>query len=118
MRIRFGLITLVVAAVFAMMTGGTVFGRNGDIRAIDNPYYRELEREFVKEVRDTLQDYGYSDSGVMMTRVTDATGRREYTVSIHNSRLDYADLNIRKDILKKIRSLEFDHTKSSFCYVL
>lgn len=46
--------------------------------------YRELETAYVQEIRSFLAGEGYSDSGVMMTRVIDADESRAYTVTIHH----------------------------------
>ena len=47
-------------------------------------YYREIEAEYVKEVRFFLNEEGYSNSGVTMTKVIDEEENRSYTMTIHH----------------------------------
>ena len=49
--------------------------------------YLERDEQLVKEIREYLGRKGYEDSGVMLTRVVETDGRREYTLSIHHGRI-------------------------------
>ena len=63
---------------------GTVHSSEKVERREREKYYREIEAEYVKEVRVFLNEEGYSNSGVTMTKVIDEEENRSYTMTIHH----------------------------------
>lgn len=116
MRIKFGVITICIVVIVAFCVKGTVLGNNRDIRVHDNKYYQQMEEEFVESVKSELYELGYTNCGVMMTRVADESGMREYTVMIHHSRLAKANTQIQMEVLNSLTGYEFDQSKCSFTY--
>ncbi len=57
-------------------------------RAKENYHYLALEREYLQNTREFLDAQGLDKCGVMMTRVTNEDGSREYTVRIHHRKLE------------------------------
>ncbi len=83
----FRAVTILLVIVTAFCCTGTVMSRTDfSERELEN-YYRERERQLVEDTREYLRRQGYENSGVMLTRVVDADGGREYTLSIHHSRI-------------------------------
>lgn len=75
---------LVLIGITTLCISGTVHSSEKVERREREKYYRELEAEYVKNVRFFLNEEGYSNSGVTMTKVTDEEENRSYTVAIHH----------------------------------
>ncbi len=54
----------------------------------DKAAYQQSEREFLSELRAGMEEYGYFNAGITMTKVMDTDGSREYTVRIHHRDLE------------------------------
>ncbi len=89
MRTRFGIITLFLVLVIAFSLKGVAMSKENNGRAEANRYYAALEKEFLKQAKQTLEEQGYSNCGVTMTRVTNEDGSREYTVLLHHKKLEW-----------------------------
>lgn len=88
MKKRFGLITVLLILVIAFCTTGTVMGMEKGSVKVDEKYYRQIEQEYVRQVRTYLSDTGYDNSGVALTKVFYEDGSREYTLNIHHKRIE------------------------------
>lgn len=89
MRTRFGIITLFLVLVIAFSLKGVAMSKENNGRAEANRYYAALEKEFLKQAKQTLEEQGYSNCGVTMTRVTKEDGSREYTVLLHHRKFEW-----------------------------
>lgn len=87
----FWVVTAILILVTACCCGGTVMGRSGFSTGEPESYYLECERQLVEEAREYLGRQGYENSGVMLTRVVDVDGGREYTLNIHHNRIGRLD---------------------------
>lgn len=83
-RVIMTISALVLIGITTFCISGTVHSREKVERREREKYYRELEAEYVKEVRSFLNEEGYSNSGVTMTKVIDEKENRSYTVTIHH----------------------------------
>ena len=83
---------LLVAAVLVLAFGIGITAKAASVKEegarFSKEQYRIMEEEFQKEVRMILLEKGCKNAGIMLTYVTDAEGMREYTVTVHHSRLD------------------------------
>ena len=59
-----------------------------DSRVLSEKQYRTMEEEYINEVRMILLEKGCKNAGIALTYVEDAIGNREYTVTIHHTRLE------------------------------
>ena len=76
---------LALIGITAFCISGTVHSSEKVERREREKYYREIEAEYVKEVRFFLNEEGYSNSGVTMTKVIDdEEENRSYTMTIHH----------------------------------
>lgn len=76
--------------------------------------YREKEEQLCQGVRELLAEEGFGNSGVMLTRVVDAQGNREYTVTIHHRGISRMDEAGRAELLEKLSELAFEEEGCSF----
>ena len=86
-KLYFGLI-LIMTIVLILSIKETVYSVNGDQAAADmERYYRTLENEYRQSVTALVEQMGYSNAGVMLTKMVDADGNREYEIRINHRRL-------------------------------
>lgn len=83
----FAVVTVFLVTVTAFCTVGTVMSKSDMGGAQLQSYYHAKEQELLRLTREELRELGYRDSGVTLTRVTDESGNREYTFSIHHGRI-------------------------------
>ena len=51
-------------------------------------YYQSMEKQMVKDVRDYLEQKGFRNSGVMLTKTVNNEGDREYLLTVHHYKID------------------------------
>ena len=102
-----GLLTvlLIVGAFFLFSL--TVKGLERNDREALNEYFEILEDEYVSSAREYLNEKGYVNSGVMLNHTTDENGMRTYTLSVHNSRFEYASDEKIEEIKEALEGLSF-----------
>ena len=116
--VGFVVVTIILVVTIFMLATKTVQSRNyDDIREIE-AYYQVLEKEYLTEVRGYLNDEGLVNSGVMITRVVEEDGGREYMVTIHHNRLDKFSEEEKSDLVEKLSGLAFEGENCSFTYYL
>lgn len=79
-------------------------------------YYQAKEAEMVRQTRDFLQRAGYKNSGVMLTRVVDNEGKRQYTMTIHHGKIDKMDEKARQDLKGELSAFAFTSENCSFSH--
>lgn len=105
--LRFWAVTIILVIVTAFCCVGTVVSRNDFSAQELERYDRERERQLVEDVREYLGQQGYGDSGVMLTRVVEADGSREYTLNIHHSRITALSEEKREQLAEELTGLTF-----------
>lgn len=88
MKKRFVLITVLLVLITVFCTTGTVMGMEKGNVKIDGKFYKKMEQDYVLQVREYLDDEGYNNSGVALTKVLYEGGNREYTLNIHHKRIE------------------------------
>lgn len=116
MRKEFGIITVLLVLVIVFCVKGTVFSKEKDERARENRYYAVLEDEFRKGTKSVLEENGYKDCGVTMTRVTMPDGSREYTVLLHHRKLQRLNEKEKEEVISSLSDMEFEGDVCKFCY--
>ena len=107
-------VLLVLIAVFSF--AGTAVCRAESCREDLENNYMTLERQLVQDTRDYLELRGFSHSGVMLNRVVDADGSREYTVTIHHRAIDRMPEQERMELAAALGELAFELEDGSFGY--
>ena len=104
---RFYLITIgLVIFIFATMTM-TVNATESKRLQHRNEYFKEMEEEYVRELRKELADNGYRNAGITMTKVFYEDGAREYTVRLHHKRMENLTIEEKQDLLDRLAGTEF-----------
>lgn len=107
-------ILLVLVAVFFFTA--TVMSRTSLDQAELEGYYREKEEQLVRDAREFLNQQGYQNSGVMLTRVIGSDGSRVYTVTLHHGGFDRLGEAEREALVRKLAELEFADENAVFCH--
>lgn len=118
MKRGFGVITVLLVIVIVFCVKGTVFSKENNERAKANRYYAVLEDEYLKETRQLLEEHGYQNCGVTMTRITEADGSREYTVLLHHRKLQKLSAEEKSAVISSLSDMEFNNEICKFFYEL
>ena len=107
-------VLLVLIAAFSCV--GTVKSRTSCNNAELEGYYRELEGKLAEDTKDYLEEQGFHNSGVMVNRVVEADGSREYTVTVHHREIDRMSGEERAALAEELNRLTFSDENCTFCH--
>ena len=119
MERRAGMAGLVAVTILLVLTAAffcveTVMSRT-DLNARElEEYYLEKEKELTREIRDVLEEKGFENSGVMVTRVVETDGSRRYTVTVHHGSIDDMCDEEREKLLEELKEINFTDDRCSF----
>ncbi len=114
--IGFVVMTVCLVCISAFCIAGTVISQSRPSDSEMENYYRAQEKELVQETRAYLDRAGFRNSGVTLTKVIDTDGNREYTVTVHHSKIDKMDEDSRSSLRGVLEELSFDAENCSFCH--
>ena len=113
-NLKWILTTIVLILVTAFSIAGTVISKN-DFKAGElEQYYLQKEKQLTEDVRDFLNQKGYRNSGVTVTRVVEANGSREYTVTVHHGDIDRMTEGERTVLAGEMGNLTFEDEHCTF----
>lgn len=103
--------TVVITAILVLISGlcisGTVISQEKGRSKVEEKYYRQIEQEYVKEMRAFLAESGYKNSGVTMTYVLTEDGNRRYTVTIHHKKISALDEMCKQQLKEACKKVDF-----------
>ena len=101
--------TIILVLITAFCIAGTVMSK-GDMtdRELER-YYHQVEKELLGQTREQLEEMGFKNSGVTLTRVVDAEGNRDYTFTIHHRKIDAMSAKERVELAESLAS-NFEET--------
>ena len=84
--------TVITAVMILVLWSACGIKANAAERADnDRMEYQIQENTFLKEIRNCMEEEGYYNSGVTLTKIMDTDGSREYNVMVHHSDIDLDD---------------------------
>lgn len=110
--------TIILMLTIFLLTTQTVQSSNYDDIKETEAYYQVLEKAYLAEVRGYLNDEGLINCGIMITRVVEEDGSREYTVAIHHNRLDKFSEEKKAELVEELNGFAFEGENCSFTYSL
>lgn len=113
---KFVTITIILLLITTFSITGTVMSQNKDRDPIDAKHYRIIENEYIAQVRKQLEQQGYKNAGITMTRITEADGSREYTVLVHHRRINSLDEAERIQLANDLNRTYFPVEGCGFVY--
>ncbi len=108
------IITALLVLIAAMGISATVISQDKDMSKVEQQYYKEMEREYVKDLRALLANKGYSNSGVTMNRVINEDGSMEYFVTIHHKRISKLDNIDKQKLVAECNEIAFPMENCNF----
>ena len=102
----FTMITVLLVSIIGFCIAGTVKGQESGGGAEREAYYREEEAQLLNDTRAYLTKQGFANSGVTLNRMVNADGSREYTFTIHHSRIDKMTDGERQDLANQLSARE------------
>ena len=112
------IISVILVLVAAFCICGTVLSQSDSRHLIDEKSYRAMEQTYLQEVRTFLEEEGYKNSGVMMTKVIESDGSRSYTVIIHHGRIDRLPEDEKQSLLADCAGITFPVEGCTFSHTL
>ena len=118
MKKGFGTLTVLFVLVIIFCVKGTVMSKENAERAKQNHYFAVLEQDYLTRTKQLLDEEGYGNCGINLTRVTYEDGRREYTVLLHHRKFERMSGEEKLDLESMLSQIEFQNEMCSFCYDL
>lgn len=107
-NIAFITATIILILCSAFFITKTVRGQVDSETAVNEKYYQVLEQEYVSEIRKYLNEQGFKNSGVALTRIVNEQGRRDYQVTLHHEYLEKLSEQEKENIFGEIKALAFE----------
>ena len=89
--------------VFALLIGGKVHAKS--VEAAEREQRERMESTYISMIKDELENRGFSNSGVNMTKATDEEDEWEYTVTVYHHSFEWMDVNEQKIFEKELENM-------------
>lgn len=106
-RYRFYMLTVMLVFVLFSLVTMRVKGQGELDFAADRELYEQLEDTYTERLKDMLENKGYRNAGITMTKIYQSDGRREYTVQIHHKRINQLSDGEKILLLNELAALSF-----------
>ena len=103
----FVIVTVFLVLILWLFVSETVMSQTEGNITVDEESFLELEDDYVGTVRTYLEEKGYRNSGVALTRVVDEEGDRSYEMTLHHKNLYKLSTEEQETILKEIATMAF-----------
>lgn len=117
-EIGFLTVTVFLVLVTALSVAGVAKCQSSEDMKVSESYYQKLEQEYVRAMREYLDEAGFLNSGVMLTRTVYEDGSRECHISIHNGRFDSLTKEEKEALIRALSEKAFEEERCSFVYSL
>ncbi len=107
-------ITVVLCLMIFFCVSMTVSSNGKGATSEKAAYCHYLEKDYEAQARAIMNENGYWNSGITMTRISNADGTREYTVALHHERLTKASTEQKSELFDSLRTIEFDDGEVHF----
>lgn len=102
---RFLILTILLTGITAFHITGTVVCMERNVCRTEAGLCRSTEKGYLKELREELENQGYTDCGITMTRVTKEDEAVEYTVRIHHRRIRKMDEDGKTELKNRLTEI-------------
>lgn len=117
-RSVFIMITILLSAMIVISCRQTVQAQRESRVLADAQSVHLMETEYETKVKEVLRANNLTNAGVMMTKVIYADGRREYTVKIHDRRLEKLSADDRAKLLMQLSEIGFPLSECQIFHLL
>lgn len=112
----FYVVTTILLLLIVFFSRETVYAQREGRVAVDSEVQKQIEKEYVEQVKEILDGHHLSNSGVMMTKVIYGDGRREYTVKINNRVIQQMTSYEQAQLKTEMEKISFPLPNCSFTY--
>ncbi len=91
-----GMFTVVLVIIASLLFGMKAYGKS--VEATMQAQREAMEREYLAEIKAVLQENGFQNSGVNMTKESDEDGRWKYDVVIYNPSFEWMNPDKEEEI--------------------
>lgn len=99
--------TVIFVFIISLCIGGTVQSQSKEKQRFDHEAYLDMEREYLENVRDVLEQHECRNSGITMTYILDQDGIRYYELLIHHKYIDRMANIQKEELLQELREITF-----------
>ena len=103
----FILFTVLLVLGLALFISETAMSQSDGNISVDEQHFQALEQEYVQEIRVYLEEQGFQNSGVSLTRIVEADGSRSYQVLLHHKGLKKLTASEQEALLEAVEELAF-----------
>ena len=97
-------VLLIVAAIFWCAFG---IKANAAVKAEnDRKEYQLQEIQFKQEIRTCMEDMGYFNSGITVTKIMNENGSRKYNVRVHHQYLDLENTDAVNEVYSALSHIQ------------
>lgn len=106
-RYRFYMLTVMLVFTLFSLVTMRVKGQGEVDFAADRERYEQLEDSYTERLKDMLENKGYRNAGITMTKIYQPDGSREYTVQIHHKRINQLSDGEKILLLNELAAISF-----------
>ena len=103
----FVMVTVLLVLCMWLFVSETVVSQTDGNITVDEGAFQELEEDYVKAVRTYLEEQGYRNSGVALTRIVDEEGNRSYEMVLHHKNMYKLSTEEQEMMLEEISTMAF-----------
>lgn len=105
---------ILLLCVAGFLVKGTVVSQAKSRIQEENETYHEMEKDYIRKTREVLEEEGFENSGVNLTKVIDGEGNRTYTMVVHNSKINRLEAEEKEELETVLKSIEFADENCDF----
>lgn len=114
--ISFVILVILSVLIIVFCTTETVMSQSKTDDKSKKQYFAKMEKEYYDDLKQLLEEKGYSNSGITIRWVSDDGENRTYTVLIHHRGIDVLSEEEKEALIYELSQAEFDDLRCSFCY--
>lgn len=84
-----------------------VMSQNNGTVTVDEAAFLELEGNYLSQVKVYLEEEGFRNSGVALSRVIESDGSRSYEITLHHKKLNELSLEEQEQLKADIEEMAF-----------
>lgn len=111
----FIVVTMMLVVISAFFVTATAASQSKGSICVDEEYYQVLEENYVRRIRCRLEEQGYRNSGVALTKTVETDGQRNYEVQLHHKKLYKLTEEEQEKLFLEIAGMGFEVAGCSFC---
>ncbi|MBR4083059.1 MAG: hypothetical protein IKK33_02115 [Lachnospiraceae bacterium] len=103
----FVMVTVLLILILWLFISETVMSQTEGNITVDEESFLQLEDDYIGTVKNYLEEKGYRNSGVTLTRVVDESGERSYKMVLHHKNMYKLSNEEQEVMLEEIAAMAF-----------